>query len=176
MTVVRFIWRSPEMSSWILCSTLLKGGMKLRSASTTMARAISMLSFKWLSDLFKSRYLDAMNGLPSRITSHPMWPLRKPSIVSFFLYFHVDDLLHESQGHPHREKLYEIGHRFKQRFHQYFGGEDDVDQERYPPMPTGSCRVQAVRSVSDWSHGVLMENSIQQACSWRSCLFIPEIE
>ena len=29
----------------------------------------------------------------------------------------------------------------------------------------GSCRVQVVRSVSDWSHGVLTEHSIQDACA-----------
>lgn len=50
--------------------------------------------------------------------------------------------------------------------------EDDGDGNdgRYyrRPIPA-TMRVQAVRSVSDWSHGVLTEHSIQNACErrWR---------
>lgn len=40
--------------------------------------------------------------------------------------------------------------------------EDDHPHEK----PLGSCIVQAVRSVSDWSHGVLKEHSIQNACEY----------
>lgn len=40
----------------------------------------------------------------------------------------------------------------------------------YATAPFGSCRVQAVRSVSDWSHGVLTEHSIQNACTFISDL------
>ena len=38
----------------------------------------------------------------------------------------------------------------------------DYDGEE--PVARGSCRVQVLRSVSDWSHGVLVERSIQNAC------------
>ncbi|PAV14831.1 phospholipase D nuclease [Pyrrhoderma noxium] len=65
--------------------------------------------------------------------------------------------------HPHREAWHAIGRRFRQRFHLSDGDEDDNDHDVYPPHPTGSCRVQCVRSVSDWSHGVLTEHSIQNA-------------
>ena len=67
-------------------------------------------------------------------------------------------------GHPHREAWQDMGRRFKQRFHidDRVGGEPDPE---YTPGPHGTCRVQVVRSVSDWSHGVLKENSIQNACS-----------
>lgn len=38
-----------------------------------------------------------------------------------------------------------------------------VDPTYPQPSPPG-CRVQVVRSVCDWSHGVLTERSIQTAC------------
>lgn len=57
-----------------------------------------------------------------------------------------------------------MGRKFKERFHLPEG--DDNEAERYPPKPQGSCRVQAVRSVSDWSHGVLIEHSVQNACEY----------
>lgn len=56
-----------------------------------------------------------------------------------------------------------MGRRFRQRFHLEEGEEVDAP---YTPPPHGSCRVQAVRSVSDWSHGVLTEHSIQNACTF----------
>ncbi|KAF9244484.1 hypothetical protein BU15DRAFT_85872 [Melanogaster broomeanus] len=62
--------------------------------------------------------------------------------------------------HPHREQWHQMGRRFRQRFHLHYG--DEVEPP-YAPPPHGTCRVQAVRSVSDWSHGVLTEHSIQNA-------------
>ncbi|THG95529.1 hypothetical protein EW145_g7942, partial [Phellinidium pouzarii] len=67
--------------------------------------------------------------------------------------------------HPHREAWHAIGRRFRQRFHLSEGEESEEDPERYPRPPTGTCHVQAIRSVSDWSHGVLTEHSIQNAYS-----------
>ncbi|KAA1473211.1 phospholipase D/nuclease [Dentipellis sp. KUC8613] len=64
--------------------------------------------------------------------------------------------------HPHYERFHALGHRFRQRFHLSQGEAYD-DREHYAPPPHGTCRVQAVRSVSDWSHGVLTEHSIQNA-------------
>ena len=57
-----------------------------------------------------------------------------------------------------------MGRRFKQRFHLDDSEEAEYDTDTYPPHPSGSCHVQVVRSVSDWSHGVLTEHSIQNAC------------
>ncbi len=37
-------------------------------------------------------------------------------------------------------------------------------QPSAPPTAAPSCKVQVVRSVCDWSHGVLTERSIQNAC------------
>ncbi len=49
--------------------------------------------------------------------------------------------------------------------------EYDGDEHIYPRPPIGRMRVQAVRSVCDWSQGVLTEHSIQNACQnqllWR---------
>ncbi|KZT08000.1 phospholipase D/nuclease [Laetiporus sulphureus 93-53] len=72
----------------------------------------------------------------------------------------------ERRRHPHRDKWREIGRDFRQRFHGIHRHEvlDQLDDPKlYPRPPNGTCRVQAVRSVSDWSHGVLTEHSIQNA-------------
>ncbi|CAG8539977.1 2129_t:CDS:10, partial [Acaulospora colombiana] len=62
----------------------------------------------------------------------------------------------------HRDEWLEKGRRFRQRFHK---GPDWEPQEDDHPHdePHGGCIVQAVRSCSDWSHGVLKESSIQTA-------------
>ncbi|KAJ6632257.1 phospholipase D/nuclease [Mycena sp. CBHHK59/15] len=71
--------------------------------------------------------------------------------------------------HPHRERWHEMGHRYKQRF---LGMDDEEPSPHYPVRPSPGCRVQVVRSVSDWSHGVLIEHSIQNAY----CQLIEEAE
>ncbi|KAH8091773.1 phospholipase D/nuclease [Cristinia sonorae] len=69
--------------------------------------------------------------------------------------------------HPHLSQWMERGRHFKQRFHRsdettsYPEEEEDPDSYKLPPH--GTCNVQVVRSVSDWSHGVLTEKSIQTA-------------
>ncbi|KAI0703476.1 phospholipase D/nuclease [Cytidiella melzeri] len=68
--------------------------------------------------------------------------------------------------HPHREHWKQMGRQFKQRFLRGQDSsfpEEDEDPISYARPPHGTCRVQAVRSVSDWSHGVLTECSIQNA-------------
>ncbi|KZW01475.1 phospholipase D/nuclease [Exidia glandulosa HHB12029] len=65
--------------------------------------------------------------------------------------------------HPHREQWHKMGTQFKQRFHIPHQEERQFDGERYFKSPHGTCRVQVCRSVSDWSHGVLPEKSIQSA-------------
>lgn len=70
----------------------------------------------------------------------------------------------QSLGHPHREAWHKMGRRFKQRFHLDRRAQEELDPI-YRIAPPGTCRVQVVRSVCDWSHGVLKECSIQNACS-----------
>ncbi|KIP04639.1 hypothetical protein PHLGIDRAFT_75578, partial [Phlebiopsis gigantea 11061_1 CR5-6] len=68
--------------------------------------------------------------------------------------------------HPLRERWHQMGRTFKQRFHRHRDAwypEEEDDPMSYQRPPNGTCRVQAVRSVSDWSHGVLTEKSIQNA-------------
>ncbi|KAG8962140.1 hypothetical protein FRC03_004555 [Tulasnella sp. 419] len=81
------------------------------------------------------------------------------------------------QRHPHRETFHEVGRKFRNRWHEMkddWDGddnndrreEDDNDENRYGGSHTtrpGTCTVQVCRSVSDWSHGVLTERSIQNA-------------
>ena len=69
--------------------------------------------------------------------------------------------------HPYRMMWHHVGRHFRQRFHRPHGDRGHAYQpgdEFYSRPPYGSCRVQVVRSVSDWSHGVLTEHSIQNAC------------
>ena len=54
-----------------------------------------------------------------------------------------------------------MGKKYKQRWHGIHQGEEP---RNYPLPSAPGCKVQVVRSVSDWSHGVLTEHSIQNAC------------
>ncbi|KAI0628314.1 phospholipase D/nuclease [Trametes polyzona] len=65
--------------------------------------------------------------------------------------------------HPHRERWLEVGRRFKEHFHRHWREDEPVEYDGEYPVARGTCRVQAVRSVSDWSHGTLTERSIQNA-------------
>lgn len=67
--------------------------------------------------------------------------------------------------HPHLDQWRNIGAKYTQRWHGPSTSEGIVDYERQRQQPTrpGSSRVQVIRSVSDWSHGVLTEHSIQDA-------------
>ncbi|TEB25730.1 phospholipase D, partial [Coprinellus micaceus] len=62
--------------------------------------------------------------------------------------------------HPHLHEWKKIGSRYKQRWH---GSYHEDDSDHYSQPNNAACRVQVVRSVSDWSHGVLTEDSIQRA-------------
>lgn len=63
--------------------------------------------------------------------------------------------------HPHLEVWKHVGQKYKQRWHGQHTGDE---RHQYPSQgETATCRVQVVRSVSDWSHGVLTEASIQGA-------------
>ncbi|KAF8317462.1 phospholipase D/nuclease [Clavulina sp. PMI_390] len=61
--------------------------------------------------------------------------------------------------HPHREAWLAVGRQYKQRWF----GEEAPPPKQEGHGPYGNMRVQVVRSVSDWSHGVLTEHSIQNA-------------
>jgi phospholipase D1/2 len=63
--------------------------------------------------------------------------------------------------HPHLQQWAEIGHRYC----QYWQGPDtEIHNLPSGTNKPGTCKVQVVRSVTDWSHGVLTEHSIQNAC------------
>ncbi|KAG6846297.1 hypothetical protein H0H93_014796, partial [Arthromyces matolae] len=107
------------------------------------------------------------NGSVSLTTSE--WHLTKPSLVSYLPLLSLPPLLTNplSKGHPHLQSWHDIGHAYHQRWHEYLYGDSarsGREEEGYPRPRPGSCRVQVVRSVSDWSHGVLTERSIQNAC------------
>jgi phospholipase D1/2 len=67
--------------------------------------------------------------------------------------------------HPHLTRWAAIGHKYKQRWHGPGAEAEPQRQERAlgRSQLAHTTRIQAVRSVSDWSHGVLTEHSIQDA-------------
>jgi phospholipase D1/2 len=76
-------------------------------------------------------------------------------------------------GHPHFEQWKQIGRQYRQRWHGQSQSREVVEEEHEgrsrdfgQPRAKTTSRIQAVRSVSDWSHGVLTEHSIQDACEF----------
>nr|XP_019003723.1 phospholipase D [Kwoniella mangroviensis CBS 8507]OCF67184.1 phospholipase D [Kwoniella mangroviensis CBS 8507] len=63
------------------------------------------------------------------------------------------------EHHPHLSDWKERGRQF---FHPYHFPPSEAPRAA-EPVPYGTCRVQVLRSAADWSHGILLENSIQQA-------------
>lgn len=61
--------------------------------------------------------------------------------------------------HPHLAEWLDKGRAFYHPYH-FHPSEDPKAEEE---IPRGSCRVQVVRSAGDWSHGILVEDSIQRA-------------
>ncbi|KAJ7899585.1 hypothetical protein B0H14DRAFT_3423899 [Mycena olivaceomarginata] len=68
---------------------------------------------------------------------------------------------------PHRETWHQVRHRYKQRWLGY-PEEDEVEEPDYAKRETPGMRVQVVRSVSDWSHGL--------TCFYKDCKLIEEAE
>jgi len=107
----------------------------------------------------------------------PNEPIARTFPLSCFLL-----LSHPIPGLLKREQWLNLGKKYRQR---YQSGPDWVPMENDHPheYPLGPCRVQVVRSCSDWSHGVLKEqrwvhhtstlnplvticSSIQNACEY----------
>ncbi|ODO00720.1 phospholipase D [Cryptococcus wingfieldii CBS 7118] len=62
-------------------------------------------------------------------------------------------------NHPHLAEWKEAGRQF---FHPYHFPPSDLPRAD-EAVPHGTSRVQVLRSAADWSHGILREDSIQQA-------------
>ncbi|PVG01208.1 phospholipase D/nuclease [Serendipita vermifera] len=71
--------------------------------------------------------------------------------------------------HPDRTNWEQVGHKYKERFLKSLHNRGHHSREREDPNDhhhnwnDATCRVQVVRSISDWSHGYLTEHSIQNA-------------
>ena len=90
----------------------------------------------------------------------------------------------DSSGHPDRENWDAVGRRYQERFlgagpedwrhpwdvdaskktRQYHAAEEPIPRQPSPIKAAATCKVQVVRSICDWSHGLLTEHSIQNAC------------
>lgn len=76
-------------------------------------------------------------------------------------------------GHPHLDQWKAIGKQYKQCWHGISRQEEEDREEReernrgfHHSRAKKTSRIQVIRSVSDWSHGVLTEHSIQDACKF----------
>lgn len=61
--------------------------------------------------------------------------------------------------HPHLAEWAEKGRRLAHPFH----GPPSTHPRAHEPVAQGHAKVQVLRSAADWSHGILCEDSIQQA-------------
>ncbi|KAK4685290.1 phospholipase D1/2, partial [Tremellales sp. Uapishka_1] len=61
--------------------------------------------------------------------------------------------------HPHLAEWREKGRQFAHPYHWPPSEQPRASEA----VPSGTCRVQVLRSSADWSHGILLEDSIQQA-------------
>ncbi|KAJ6510983.1 hypothetical protein C8R45DRAFT_965797 [Mycena sanguinolenta] len=87
----------------------------------------------------------------------------KPEVVWLSLPHNVEVAPNEAVArHPHRDMWHRMGQHYKQRWLGY-PAEDEEPEEGYAERQDPGMHVQVVRSVSDWSHGVLTEHSIQNA-------------
>ncbi|KAI9633008.1 uncharacterized protein MKK02DRAFT_40389 [Dioszegia hungarica] len=62
-------------------------------------------------------------------------------------------------NHPHLAEWKEKGRALTHPYHWPPSEQPRASEE----VPGGTCRVQVLRSAADWSHGILKEDSIQQA-------------
>lgn len=63
------------------------------------------------------------------------------------------------EEHPHLSRWKEKG---RQLYHPFHFPPSEAPRA-HEEVPSGTARVQVVRSISDWSHGFLTEDSVQQA-------------
>jgi phospholipase D1/2 len=63
--------------------------------------------------------------------------------------------------HPRLAQWADIGRQFAHPYHW----PPSQQPKAMDPVERGTCRVQVLRSAADWSHGVLLEDSIQRQSS-----------
>jgi phospholipase D1/2 len=64
-------------------------------------------------------------------------------------------------AHPHLSEWAELGRQLTHPYHWPPSEQPRASES----IPDGTCRVQVLRSAADWSHGILLEDSIQRACN-----------
>jgi hypothetical protein len=104
--------------------------------------------------------------------------------VCALVVYEPNSYLTDPPDHPDRESWEGVGRRYREHFlgavpgdwthpweaqtrrerQQHYAPENPVPRPASPIKAAPTCKVQVVRSVSDWSHGVLTEHSIQNAC------------
>ena len=70
---------------------------------------------------------------------------------------------HFFSDHPDVQQWAELGQRYSQSWH---GPNAELQNVLTRVHELGNCKVQVVRSVSNWSHGVLTEHISRNACEW----------
>lgn len=125
-------------------------------------------------------------ALPHNFDAAP----NEPAASSCIAVYEPNPHLIIPSGHPNREGWEAVGRRYQEHVlgavpgewrhpwdvetrkgrNQYHAPEVRAPQQSAPTTAAASCKVQVVRSVCDWSHGVLTEHSIQNACKMLSRL------
>ena len=169
--MLRFIWLWLAMSCWTLRSTLLSAGITssgerydiiiisqslfsvIGSFSLSTAKISERDEFTPLVIISSSdiKYL-CCPCIASWAWACSQWtysPCVTPLCNSLYSSYTFLD-------HPHLQQWAGLGKKYAQCWH----GPNSGAHTRKP----GTCQVQVVRSVCDWSHGVLTEHSIQNAC------------
>ncbi|KAJ7610381.1 hypothetical protein FB45DRAFT_332911 [Roridomyces roridus] len=92
---------------------------------------------------------------------------REPKYPVLALRHNVEAVVMHPHRRRHRETWRKMGHHYRQR---WLGWPEDEDERHYAKCQTPGMRVEVVRSVSDWSHGVLTEHSIPSQNAYRQLI------
>jgi phospholipase D1/2 len=110
-------------------------------------------------------------ALPHDIEAAPNEPVARTSPIHIYL----SAIIHARLGHPHLAEWQAKGRRFHQRFHRGYNWRPQPNDHPVVQNSLLTCKVQVCRSSSDWSHGILKEDSIQSACEYFYLLQIIEL-
>lgn len=114
--------------------------------------------------------------------------------VRALVVYELNSYLIDPSDHPDRESWEAVGRRYQEHFlgagpedwrhpwdvearkktrpQPHYAAQEPIPRQPSPVKAAATCKVQVVRSVCDWSHGLLTEHSIQNACKsslrWQS--------
>ena len=126
----------------------------------------------WSHPFYSTNIIISTNG------SHSLtkYLSRHPNLLLVSSRPNIFNVTYPRVVHPGLQEWHDKGRQFRQRYQtgpaQFTWLPHEEDQMVYPRAPHGTCKVQVVRSVSEWSHGVPKEDSIQRACLFPCYIFL----